>query len=125
MIDQLRTPFYDIQQRIHEWAEVTFGSANHPYPLYKRIKDELDELNDELGLYGVQQTIHSIQTLPSVKTRIAKECADVAITLFRFCGALGIDLLSEVEKKQDINESRRWVAHGDGTGKHIKNEGGI
>ena len=121
----MRPPFYDIQERIHEWAETTFGSANHPYPLYRRIQDELDELKEELEIHGTQQSMHSVRTLESVRGRVAKECADVAITLFRFCGAAGIDLLSEVEKKQDVNESRKWVAHGDGTGKHIKHEGGI
>jgi NTP pyrophosphatase (non-canonical NTP hydrolase) len=90
-------------------------------PIYRKMKGELDELREELELHGVQQTIHSIQLMPSVKRAVAKECADVAICLFRFCGALGIDLLEEVEAKQTINETRQWTSHGDGTGQHIKN----
>lgn len=121
----MKTPFYDIQQRIHEWAETVFGKASHPMPLYNRIVDEVEELREELEIHGVQQTIHSIRVMPGLKERIAKECADVAITLFRFCGSLGIDLLVEVEKKMDVNESRRWTSNGDGTGKHITNEEGV
>ncbi len=113
-------PWYSIQQRIHEWAEQVFGSATHPMPLFRRIQDELHELKDELEIHGVTQTINSIKMMPTMRQLIAKECADVAITLFRFCGALGIDLLEEVEKKQTVNEERKWQAHGDGTGQHIK-----
>lgn len=113
--------WYNIQERIHEWAEHVFGSATRINPLYKRIREEFDELDDEIAMASFEGNLSEIRTNPKLVSSIAKEAADVAITLFRFCGVLGIDLLDEVEKKQSINEERKWEAHGDGTGHHVKN----
>jgi len=113
----------DIQARIHEWAEMTFGSATSIEPLFVRIINELSELekvvdlcSDE-SLYEIKQDHHTMKLLKG-------ECADIAITLFRLAGALGFDLLAEIDRKQTINEGRKWRRHGDGTGQHIQNEEG-
>jgi len=111
----------DPQSRIHEWAELTFGSATHLKPLYTRTYSEFLELADEVNILGPEATIDGVKMNPKAMNILKGECADVAITLFRFAGALGFDLLEEVHTKQSINERRKWRRHGDGTGQHIKN----
>lgn len=118
----LGRPWYDMQQRIHEWAEIEFGSATHVFPLFKRVTDEVDELKLELDLAGHGLMVNQVKNMPQFKVRIAKECADIVITLFRLCGSLGIDLMTAIDDKQTINEGRRRERNGDGTGKHIKHE---
>jgi NTP pyrophosphatase (non-canonical NTP hydrolase) len=70
--------------------------------------------SEDFMVLRAQQDFHLMDKLKG-------EAADIAITLFRFAGALGFDLLEEVERKQAINEKRKWKRHGDGTGQHIKN----
>lgn len=112
---------YSIQTRIHEWAELVFGSATHARPLLDRVKQELDELEETLLFNDVNPTIAHHQLNAGTMKSIRNELADVAITLFRLAGSYGIDLLEEVDRKQGINEERKWKRHGDGTGQHIKN----
>ena len=112
---------FDMQARIHEWAETVFGSASHIAPLYRRVLDELGELDEEMEM-NMGLTVGEVRENPAAVKHIKDECADVVITLFRLAGSLGFDLLEEVGRKQSINEGRRWRSHGDGTGKHIKNE---
>ena len=107
------------QSRIHEWAELEFGSAVNVCPILSRIEAEVEELAQEVLMSDA--LISKVTSNPKQMKMIKGECADVAITLFRFAGALGFDLLEEVHTKQSINERRKWRRHGDGTGQHIKN----
>lgn len=111
----------DPQKRIHEWAEATFGSATYVRHLFDRVKAEMKELDEEIDIQGFTSTILEAKQNNAFMEKIKSECADVVITLFRFAGALGFDLLNEVHRKQSINEIRKWRSHGDGTGQHIKN----
>lgn len=113
---------YSVQRRVHEWAETVFGSATKVAPLWKRVLDEVQELMDEMD-FVTTWTVKGVQDNPIAMRKIKSECADIVITLLRFAGALGFDLMEEVDKKQSINEGRNWESHGDGTGKHIKDEG--
>lgn len=110
----------DVQQRIHEWAELTFGSATETLPLINRVESEFVELQEVIDLSHI--SIWEVKSDPHMMKDIKNECADIAITLFRLAGSLGFDLLHEVDVKQTINEGRKWKRHGDGTGQHIKNE---
>jgi len=115
-------PWYNEQERIHEWAEITFGSPTHLAPLHKRVLSEVDELNQEVGMLGEGLLLKQLRSMLVTRRRIGQECADIVITLFRLCGAIGVDLMDEVDKKQTVNEGRKWRSFGDGTGQHIKND---
>jgi NTP pyrophosphatase (non-canonical NTP hydrolase) len=111
----------DIQSRIHEWAENEFGSPVRIGPLLWRVEEELQELYDAMGCPpGNDKSVEEVKYQYGVKEAVTKELADVFITLARLAGVLEIDLLKEASLKQDVNERRRWEAHGDGTGHHIR-----
>ncbi|MBV1900905.1 MAG: nucleotide pyrophosphohydrolase [Kordiimonadaceae bacterium] len=95
----------ETQASVTEWAEETFGPVADQSMLVTRAITEMDEL-----LEAVQS--HN-------KTAIGKETADVVILLMRLLELNGLNLNVEVTGKMQENRARKWIAKGDGTGKHI------
>lgn len=91
------------QKSISDWAKATFGPAKDGEALKKRVMDEIQEFVD-------------------AKNPVAEinEAADIVVTLFNLADYYGMDLMQMVDNKMGINRRRQWIAHGDGTGKHIK-----
>ena len=118
----LGRPCYNMQQRVGEWADLTFGTPpNAPLKVHiDRIIDEVKEVNDELEMKPWGFSVGQALVDPEFRSRIGKELADVLITLYRAADVLDIDLDSVAYDKQSVNEQRRWHKNGDGTGKHIK-----
>ncbi|MEZ5938461.1 MAG: DUF550 domain-containing protein [Hyphomonadaceae bacterium] len=90
---------------IREWADATFGEVSDLSALVARARMELDELEAAVRAGDIPE--------------IGREAADVAILLHRLAALVGRDLSAEVDAKMEINRSRRWLASGDGTGRHV------
>ncbi|MEX1153855.1 dATP/dGTP pyrophosphohydrolase domain-containing protein [Parvibaculum sp.] len=95
----------ETQATIARWGEETFGPATHPAALARRARLELDELIEALERGDAAEA--------------ARETADILILLNRLGATLGFDLAEAVDAKMKVNRTRRWVAAGDGTGRHV------
>lgn len=96
------------QATICNWADQTFGKANVTSS-YKRVLQEFEELQEAFHAPGIYNP-----------GKLAAECADVLITLYRLAEVIGCDLHDEVDKKMRINRNRTWKSNGDGTGQHVR-----
>lgn len=96
---------FETQQSVSGWAEATFGPVVDQSVLVKRAMTEMDELLEAVDSGN--------------KADIGKETADIAILLYRLLEMNGLSLEQEVTAKMAENRIRKWVAKGDGTGKHI------
>ena len=94
------------QKTVTRWAEETFGPVRDHAVLVRRAMVEMEELLEA--------------TEAGNRVEMGKECADVAILLYRLMELNGLDLTAEVTRKMAENRARRWHPKGDGTGKHIK-----
>ena len=85
------------QQTICEWAKETFGTTGKDiWPITKKLKEEFDELFEELSFNKTTQK------------RCLNECADIYIVLVQLVNALGGNLQDEIDKKMLINRARKW-----------------
>mgnify|MGYP000959199391 CR=1 FL=1 len=89
---------------IAEWGAETFGAVGDLSILVARARLEFEELDAAVRAGDAPE--------------IGKEAADVMILLHRLCGLIGKDLTEEVDAKMHINRARRWIANGDGVGRH-------
>jgi len=89
---------------IADWGAETFGAVSDFAVLVARARLEFEELDAAVRAGDGDE--------------IGKEAADVMILLHRLCGLLGKDLAGEVDAKMQINRARRWIASGDGVGRH-------
>ena len=96
-----------LQSRISAWATETFGEEAHGQRIagvYNHLVREIEELGDKLYTMGA-----------------AEEIADCAILLFELAQFRSVDLLTEVEGKFAINQTREWGnTEEDGAIQHIK-----
>lgn len=95
----------ETQESIARWGEETFGPVTEPASLVRRARLELDELIEALERNDAAEA--------------AREAADVLILLHRLAHMLGFDLAAAIDAKMKINRARRWLASGDGTGRHM------
>lgn len=91
------------QRSINDWADRQFGTNCDYFRAFERAKEEMKEFERAVD---PQEAI--------------EEAADIVITLYRFASVAGYDLHEQIDRKMHINRMRRWIAHGDGTGHHIK-----
>jgi len=97
------------QRSICDWAESTFGPVTDLQACAERACKEMREF----------QTL--VDHFHRAKPRdIRKEVCDIVVTLFRFAGAAGFDLLNGVDDVMAINRLRKWLPDGKGNGQHIK-----
>lgn len=96
----------ETQQSIALWAEETFGPVSNLKALVDRASLEVAELSEAVHLGN--------------SAEIGQEAADIVILLYRLLELNGMDLQTEVDAKMATNRARRWVAKGDGTGRHFK-----
>ena len=96
----------ETSQSILAWGDETFGPITDPARFIERAEQELTELKEALRDGNTREA--------------GKEAADVVILLHRLMGALGKDLMDEVDAKMAINRQREWMSAGDGTGSHTK-----
>ncbi len=88
--------YRSLQTRICTWVSETFGDAGPNASVAARANKEMSELLSKL-------------CFDNHDPGAAEECADVAIVLFRLANRLGVDLLTEVERKFEINQNRDWT----------------
>lgn len=91
------------QRSINDWATTTFGDNLDYFAAYYRAIEEMIEFK---RVRDPQEMI--------------EEAADIVITLYRLASIAQYDLHDQIDRKMAINRARRWIAHGDGTGHHIK-----
>ncbi|TNE62831.1 MAG: DUF550 domain-containing protein [Alphaproteobacteria bacterium] len=96
----------ETQESIAGWAEATFGPVSDPAVLVRRAMVEMDELLEAVEAGDTAEA--------------GRECADIAILLYRLMAVEGLDFDVEVANKMAINRARTWAPKGDGTGSHIK-----
>ena len=97
----------ETQHTICDWADKTFGYAGVDSSIARMVK-EVEELK------AIKVTEWKDYD------KVADECADILITLYRIMGVIGFNLHSCVDHKMEINRGRKWKSNGDGTGQHIK-----
>lgn len=130
----------ETQSTIGAWADEAFGPADPLSPRTAlRVLEEVVELclaagAGELAIAETADRVllrefekHSgslTKRLAGHERRnpaaIAKETADVAVTLYRCAGVYGFDLHEQVDRVMERNRARKWKRLGDGTGQHIK-----
>lgn len=91
------------QRSIYEWAVKEFGICFDSMLAFGRASEEATEF------------LHARDP-----DEWMAEAADCIITFYWLASILGRDMNDEVDRKMAINRSRRWLAHGDGTGHHTK-----
>lgn len=95
------------QASISLWAENTFGPAGSNARVAARANEEMAELIRAL-------------TIDEFHEKAAEEIADIVIILYRLASRLQVDLLTEVDRKMQINNLREWKRDGSGHGYHKK-----
>jgi hypothetical protein len=91
---------------ISDWIVEAFGTTGTNERVAIRANEEMAEL-----LRAV------VDGTPAAKVR--EECADVVIVLARVCARFGGDLFAEIDRKMEINRSRKWALDGSGCGYHV------
>lgn len=130
----------ETQDTVHEWISETFPGADPESPRKSiRALEEMVELclacgakyrDIQIAVASVLEKDGAMMSLlggvmdiaggTHEPDKVPAEAADVLIVLYGLAGMRGIDLHAEVDKKMQINRSRRWKANGDGTGYHIR-----
>lgn len=98
------------QRSIADWAQETFGL--HPNSIEGHIASFKRACEEMAEFMVVENTLNTQQMI--------EEAADVVITLYVLADRLQYDLHDQIDRKMVINRARRWIAHGDGTGHHVK-----
>ena len=86
-------------------ADRDWAQFHDPKNLAMAIASEAGELLSELRWVASDQADAHTQD-PIKRERIEREVADVAIALLLFCDRTGIDLLSAIDRKIDLNRER-------------------
>lgn len=130
------------QSTIHRWVQETFPGNDPTSPRKTlRMLDEaveaaiaagatyleiVDLVNSVIGKHidRSQKDLVSVERLtrraPVDVQSLADEAADVLIVLYGMAALYGFDLHAEVDRKMEINRDRKWIANGDGTGRHVR-----
>lgn len=95
----------ETQESISTWVTTTFGQTGSNVLVAARANREMGELLSALAC-------------DDSHPKALEECADVVIVLMRLVHRLGGDLFAEVDRKMQINRTRKWTLRGDGTGDH-------
>lgn len=97
----------ETQATITQWVEETFGPVSSNARVVARANEEMAEM-----LKAV--------TSDDNHSKLAEECADVVICLYRLATRLGVDLHAEIDRKMAVNRARVWALDGSGCGYHVK-----
>lgn len=97
----------ETQQSVSDWANSTFGAAGSNARVAARANEEMAELLRAL-------------TAEEYHPKAAEEIADVVIVLYRLATRLGVDLLSEIDRKMAVNRAREWKRDNTGHGYHVR-----
>jgi hypothetical protein len=127
---QAGAPQGETQETIGTWAKETFPGGDDLSPRHAiRLLEEVVELclaagarphairGAALGVLGHREDHRSYAESPD---KVAFEIADVEIVLRVLAHRRGVNLQAYVDRKMQVNRSRRWKANGDGTGYHVK-----
>lgn len=96
----------DLQIRVNAWQSDTFGHLNTFHNIREKLAEEISELAS--AIWPDVGTFPDPARPVSHRAKIAEESADVVIVLMGLARNQGFDLLSEVEKKLEINKARQW-----------------
>lgn len=123
----------ETQLSVGTWADATFPGNDPDSPQRAlRALEECVELAMACGASMAQILNTVFDAMPEDKRhdvlakfdrepdKIAAEVADVTIVLYTLAHGLGFNIHDHVNRKMAVNRSRTWVAHGDGTGHHVK-----
>ena len=100
------------QYTIGSWAMETFPNRDTKVAA-RRMFAEVVELLDLFWDPAIMASRNP------TTTEIARECADVFVTLCNVATMAGIDLQTAVNEKMKTNRARKWKINPDGSGQHI------
>lgn len=126
----------ETQQTVGEWIDQTFLGNDPEAPrMALRALEEMAELciasgaNVDDMMKAVMTVYNKAHNCPKSGLiskpefdKIPYEAADVLILLYKVAHMRRFDLHEAVDKKMEINRSRKWASRGDGTGYHIKEQ---
>lgn len=123
----------ETQQTIGSWARETFQGGEDLSPRHVlRLLEEVVEASQAAGATWLEvvKTVRNLRppfpewslSKPLSPEKVSEELADCSIVLAVIAERRCIDLAEEVNRKMAVNRSRIWVANGDGTGYHQKEE---
>lgn len=95
-------------KEIQTWAKETFGRPKADgIGVFLKVRDEIDELEEELAL-------------PIDTDKVGIEIADIIITLCHLSSTWDLDIEALLNRKMEINRSRKWAVNELGSGQHIE-----
>lgn len=97
----------ETQLSVAKWADETFGPVSSNARIAARANEEMAELLRAL-------------TADDTHPKAAEEVADIVIVLYRLMRNLGVDLLSEIDRKMAVNRNRQWMLDATGHGYHVR-----
>lgn len=95
-----------IQQKVNAWQDDAFGHLNTFENIRQKLGEEITELASVL--WPEPGNFVDPENPIGHRAKIADECADVVIVLMGLAKNQGFDLLTEVERKLEINRERIW-----------------
>lgn len=103
------------QRSIADWAYKEFGKPRAAGITVARTLEEVNEL-----VAAINEFAERPEPGCAAEEAMMYEIADCIIVFNWLADFLGYDLSITVDEKMEVNRSRRWIAHGDGTGHHVK-----
>jgi NTP pyrophosphatase (non-canonical NTP hydrolase) len=99
----------ETQKSISDWATETFGPAVSTIRVAARANEEMAELIRKLAT-------------DDNNPEAGEEIADIVIVLSRVAERLGVDLVTEINRKMAVNRKRQWHLDGSGHGYHVRDK---
>ncbi len=104
-----------VQERLKQFvAERQWAQFHDPKNLAMAVASETGELVAELRWVS-SDNADDFAAIPEHRIKLEHEAADVAIALLLFCDRIGVDLLSAIDRKIDINAANYPVQLSAGT----------
>jgi hypothetical protein len=120
--------YVENQTTVGEWADQTFGKADHPKRRPLRLLEEVIELCIVAGATPIEMAAKMSETLikhdmDSNESRVhlysmPEELADCQIVLDTIAHEQSVNLQLERDRKMNVNRGRLWSVTAAGVGQH-------
>ena len=104
-----------LQTAVNNWQDETFGSHQTTQGLINHLKEEVEELENELAfvdsacnILGIGKGAPEDENFPYSLENIQNELADIIILSCGLARLFNIDLEKSVADKMAINKEREW-----------------
>ena len=97
-----------LQTAVNDWQDETFGSHQTTQGLINHLKEEVEELENELAFVDIDKGTSAEENFPDSLENIQNELADIIILSCGLARLFNIDLEKSVADKMAINKEREW-----------------